>query len=293
VVLAGTTAKVGREDVVHAIVGESASADGLQPTPRTPTRTRRRDGGASGPPVLRAEHLRSERLDCVTLTARAGQILGIYGLVGSGRTRFLRTLLGLQPIDDGVLELCGEPYRPNGPRAAIARGVAYLSEERKADGFIPMLAPLENVALPVMQRFERLGVLRQRPLRAAASKALAEVQVRGRFDGKMTELSGGNQQKVLFGRALLQRPRLLLLDEPTKGVDIGAKAEIHELIRRFAGAGDAVVVVSSEEEELLGLTDEIAIFVHGRCDGTSHPRGAVDASRLKRLAWGEDRAAAS
>jgi ABC-type sugar transport system ATPase subunit len=246
VVLAGTTAEVGREDVVHAIVGESASAEGLDPAP---VPTRRRESGA---PVLRVEHLRSERLEDVTLTARAGQILGIYGLVGSGRTRFLRTLLGLEPYENGALELGGEPYRPTGPRAAIARGVAYLSEERKADGFIPMLAPLENVALPVMQRFERFGVLRRRSLRAAASKALAEVDVRGRVDGKMTELSGGNQQKVLFGRALLQRPRLLLLDEPTKGVDIGAKAEIHDLVRRFAGAGDAVIVVSSEEEELLG-----------------------------------------
>jgi ABC-type sugar transport system ATPase subunit len=281
VVLSGTTAAVNREDVVQAIVGEPVYVEGLHPTPR-------RDAPASRP-VLRVDHLRSERLGGITLTAREGQILGIYGLVGSGRTRFLRTLLGLEPLQDGVLELGGEPYFPTGPGAAIARGVAYLSEERKADGFIPLLTPLENVALPVMRRFERFGVLRRRPLRAAAGKALAEVDVRGRIDGKMTDLSGGNQQKVLFGRALLQRPRLLLLDEPTKGVDIGAKAEIHELVRRFAAKGDAVIVVSSEEEELLGMSNEITVFVHGHCDGTAYPSGSIDASRLKRLAWGESR----
>src|SRR6202035_5364637 len=158
---------------------------------------------------------------------------------------------GAEHLTTGSLTLLGARYAPANPARAIRSGVAFLSEERKADGFIPEMSARQNVPLPVLDRFSRAGALQRGRITEAARAALAEVGVRGDTTQPITRLSGGNQQKVLFARAALQRPRLLLLDEPTKGVDIGAKGEIHALIRTMAADGHlAVVVVSTEEDEL-------------------------------------------
>jgi ribose transport system ATP-binding protein len=212
--------------------------------------------------------------------------LGLYGLVGSGRTRFLRTVYGVERLSAGSLTVGGSRYAPTSPGKAIDAGIAFLSEERKADGFIPAMSARENVPLPVLRRFSRGGQLQRRRIADAARTALSRVAVRGDIDQPITRLSGGNQQKVLFARAALQNPRLLLLDEPTKGVDIGAKAEIHALIRSMADdQGVTVVLVSTEEEELIGLADTVCVFKNGSCDGTRYPRGSVTPADLRRLAW--------
>jgi ABC-type sugar transport system ATPase subunit len=213
-------------------------------------------------------------------------VLGLYGLVGSGRSRFLRTVYGAEHLTTGSLTLLGARYAPTSPARAIRSGIAFLSEERKADGFIPEMSARENIPLPVLHRFSRAGALQRGRMAEAARDALAEVGVRGDTTQPITRLSGGNQQKVLFARAALQRPRLLLLDEPTKGVDIGAKADIHALIRAMAAYGDvAVIVVSTEEEELIGLADAVCVFRDGSCDGTKYPQGSVTPEALRRLAW--------
>jgi ribose transport system ATP-binding protein len=187
--------------------------------------------------VLKVDRLATERLAEVSLAAFPGRVLGVYGLVGSGRSRFLRTLVGLERPVAGTIELEGRPFRPRDPEAAIAAGIAYLSEERKADGFVPMMSPPANVTLPVLTRFARAAVLNRGAMARTALEWLRRVQVRGRLDGPIADLSGGNQQKTLFARALLEQPRLLLLDQPTKGVDIGAKAEIHRIVRDLAATG--------------------------------------------------------
>jgi ABC-type sugar transport system ATPase subunit len=207
-------------------------------------------------------------------------------LVGSGRSRFLRTVYGAEHLTTGSLTLLGGRYAPTNPAGAIRSGIAFLSEERKADGFIPEMSAQQNIALPVLHRFSRGGALQRGRIAQAARDALAEVGVRGDTTQPITRLSGGNQQKVLFARAALQRPRLLLLDEPTKGVDIGAKADIHALVRAMAADGDvAVIVVSTEEEELIGLADAVCVFRNGSCDGTKYPQGSVTPETLRRLAW--------
>jgi len=278
VVLSGATDEVGRADVVQAIVGESASASGI--APRRPVVVGR------DRIVLDASHVAGDRLTDVTLRVRAGEVLGLYGLVGSGRSRFLRTVYGTEPLSAGSLTLLGARYAPRGPADAIRSGIAFLPEERKADGFVPEMSARENVSLPVLHRFSRAGRLRRRRIADAAKAALTEVAVRGDTERPITRLSGGNQQKVLFARAALQHPKLLLLDEPTKGVDIGAKAEIHALIRTMAeDGGVAVIVVSTEEDELIGLTDAVCVFRNGSCDGTRSPRGSVTPADLRRLAW--------
>jgi ABC-type sugar transport system ATPase subunit len=157
-------------------------------------------------------------------------------------------------------------------------------EERKADGFIPGMSAEENVRPPVLHRFSRAGRLQRRRISEATRDALAKVAVRGDTEQPITRLSGGNQPKVLFARAAPQQPRLLLLDEPTKGVDIGAKAEIHALIRAMA-ADLAVIVVSTEEEELIGLADAVCVLKDGSCDGTKYHQGSVTPGDLRQLAW--------
>ena len=289
IVLSGAADAVSRDDVVRAIVGESASAeamglDGASVRPiGVPASERGRPHEAI---VLDAEHVAGGRLGDITLQVRAGEVLGLYGLVGSGRSRFLRTVYGAEHLTTGSLALLGTRYTPTNPARAIRSGIAFLSEERKADGFIPEMSARQNVQLPVLDRFSRAGALQRGRVAEAAKAALAEVGVRGDTTQPITRLSGGNQQKVLFARAALQRPRLLLLDEPTKGVDIGAKAEIHALIRAMADKSDvAVIVVSTEEEELIGLADAVCVFKNGSCDGTKYAQGTVTPEALRRLAW--------
>ena len=221
--------------------------------------------------------------------AQPGRILGIYGLVGAGRSDFLCALYGVEPVEGGEILLFGEPYRPTTPERAMKAGISYLSEERKADGFVPKLTAVSNVTLPVLQRYTRFAVLSLGKAAIAARGALSSVDVKGDVNGAMDELSGGNQQKVLFARAMLQRPRLLLLDEPTKGVDIGAKREIHGIVRSFVrDPGVAAVVVSSEEEEILELADDLVVFAGGVCDGAVHHPSDLKPGDSRRLAWGSE-----
>jgi ABC-type sugar transport system ATPase subunit len=167
-------------------------------------------------------------------------------------------------------------------------GIAYVSEERKADGFIPGTDAFDNAALPVLSQFSRFGVIRREAARRAAREVLETLDIRGDVSSPIERLSGGNQQKALLGKALLQHPRLLLLDEPTKGIDIQTKAEIHDIIARLAHEqGVAVVIVSSEEEEILAVADEVAIMEAGRLDEPARPVGEFSVLGLRRRALGD------
>jgi ABC-type sugar transport system ATPase subunit len=286
VVLNGSAAVVDRKAVIAAVTGDEAtgahaSAHGASgPTAHVP-----REFGA---PVLVADRVSGPRLAEVSLEVRAGEILGIYGLVGSGRTRFLRTVYGAEPMTSGSLVLAGKPYAARNPRSAIKNGIAFVSEERKFDGFIPQFSAESNVVLPVLGRFVKMGLLNWRRLRLTADEALTRVSIRGNVSAPIATLSGGNQQKALFAKASIQAPSLLLLDEPTKGVDIAAKAEIHALIAAMAhDAGAAVIVVSSEEEELVAVADTITVFRSGTSDGATLSRGTVTPGQLRQLAWAD------
>jgi ABC-type sugar transport system ATPase subunit len=298
IVLSGTTASVDREDVIGVIVGSEADVDAdmetrdaalsraaFSATPLDETAAPRA-GGPATEIALEVRDLTSPNLRGVSITARTGRVLGIYGLVGSGRTNLLRTVYGVEEQTGGQISLFGRPYRPTGCAAAIEAGIAYLPEDRKSDGFVPNFTPVANATLPVLRRYSRLGVLSLGRVAADARRALSAVDVRGDLDAPMERLSGGNQQKVLFGRVMLQHPRLLLLDEPTKGVDIGAKREIQDMIRSFVAQSEiAAIVVSSEEEEILGVSDDVAVFLRGRCDGTIYAPADLQPGDLRRLAW--------
>lgn len=275
---------LGKQAIVDAIVGDAAAYQ------RTQQRHRGIDGDKT--PFLSVNQLSTTRLKNIRLSARRGEILGVYGLAGAGRTRFCRTLYGLESIIGGQIVLNGCPYHPANPALAIKRGIAYLTEERKKDGFIPKMSSLTNAVLPILRRFRQGGMINHRSADRNARTILHSMNTLGSLDGPIQSLSGGNQQKVLFARVIGQQATLILLDEPTKGVDIGAKADIYRIIRQLADAGCCVIMVSSEEEELLEVADVITVFRHGQCDGVILPAGEITAAMLRKAAWDSETAAA-
>ncbi|KAE8765947.1 sugar ABC transporter ATP-binding protein [Georgenia thermotolerans] len=276
--------EVSREEVIVAIAGEEARE--AAPSEQLPAASPAAAVAAGAGLRLEVRDLTGPTLTGATLTAEPGRVLGLYGLVGSGRTELLRSLVGLERLAGGTITLDGRPYRPTNPAAAQRAGVVYVTEERKQDGIVAQLDSITNVALPVLLRHRRLGLLDHRALRREAHDLTRRLQVRGDVTNPVASLSGGNQQKVLLARALAQRPRVLLLDEPTKGVDIGVKTEIHRMIRALAHEeGLTVVLVSSEEEEICEVADDIVVVSHGGTDGVrlaDHERSPRD---LRHAAW--------
>jgi ABC-type sugar transport system ATPase subunit len=200
----------------------------------------------------------------VSLTLHEGEILGVAGLMGSGRSRLIHTVAGAQPATGGTMRLAGRAYAPRNPGEGTAAGIAMIPEDRKQQSLV-LFAPIrDNVTVGILRRLSRRGVLGTRRVRGEARAITANVKVRMQsVDQPIGSLSGGNQQRAIFGRAFAAQPRLLLLDEPTRGVDVGAKAEIYELIDRAAESGMAVVAASSELEELLWICHRIAVMHRG------------------------------
>ncbi|HUZ37447.1 MAG TPA: sugar ABC transporter ATP-binding protein [Streptosporangiaceae bacterium] len=215
--------------------------------------------------VLRVEGLTADGLGPVDLEVRTGEIVGVAGLMGSGRSRLIHTVAGAQPATGGTMWLGGKAYAPNSPGDGTAAGIALIPEDRKEQALV-LFAPISaNVTVSILRRISRGWLLGPRRQRDEARKITANVNVRMQsVEQLIGSLSGGNQQRAVFGRAFATDPRLLLLDEPTRGVDVGAKAEIYELIDRAAAAGMAVLVASSELEELLSICHRIAVMNNGR-----------------------------
>lgn len=216
------------------------------------------------------------------VSLNGGEIVGLAGLVGAGRTRFARALTGSTPRGASVtVDHDGRTWRFSSPRQAMRQGFVYLTEDRKRDGLFAELDVIANATASTLPRF-RLGPFRNgRRERAAATEMLHRLHlVASGLDVPVVKLSGGNQQKVLIGRALLTAPKLLVCDEPTRGVDVGAKAEIHEILRDLARRGVAVLVVSSEIEELLSLADRIVVMHESRFVADMPARQAEEADIL-------------
>jgi rhamnose transport system ATP-binding protein len=200
----------------------------------------------------------------VSLELRAGEILGLAGLVGAGRTELARVLFGITPADAGEIFLRGEPKKISSPEDAIANGIAYVPEDRRRHGVVLEMAVAANTSMAVLPRLFESGWMNFKRERALAEKFVHDLSIKTPdVDAAAASLSGGNQQKVSVARWLATKPRILILDEPTQGVDVGAKSEIHKIIRRLARDGIAVIMISSDLPEIIGMSDRIAVMRHG------------------------------
>ena len=237
----------------------------------------------SGDEVLRVEGLtRSPIFEDVSFTIHAGEIVGLAGLVGSGRTKLCKALFGAAPYDSGTIYLNGRPASIHSPREAIAHGIAYLSEDRHLEGVILSLSIAKNVTLPILGRFAPRGVLDLSQERRFADEMMARVDVRasGR-EQIVATLSGGNQQKVALAKWLSTQSKIFLFDEPTAGIDVGAKSEIYQLVAALARQGVACLLISSEIPEVLSLSSRVLVMRKGRIAGELDPRTATEEDVLR------------
>ncbi len=220
---------------------------------------------ADSEPLLRVEGLsRRGEFSDVTFEVRPGEVLGLAGLVGAGRSEILETVFGARRSDAGTVHVDGMRLRPGSVQAAVSAGVGLAPEERKSQALLLGDSVTQNITMASLTRFSRGGMLDRDGERRAATEHAESLDVRpAGVDREMRTLSGGNQQKVVLARWLLRGCRVLLLDEPTRGVDVGARSEIYALVRRLADDGVAVVVVSSEIEEVLGLSDRVLVVGEG------------------------------
>ncbi|WP_138894216.1 sugar ABC transporter ATP-binding protein [Streptomyces chryseus] len=236
---------------------------------------------AGAEPVLRVEGLsRDGEFAALDLDVRPGEIVGLAGLVGSGRSEVLETVYGARKPSTGRVLVDGRPLRPGSVRAAVRAGIGLAPEERKAQGLLMLESVTRNVSVSTLSRFSRGGWLDRTAEREAARAATRELSLRpDNPDAPVRTLSGGNQQKAVLARWLLRGCRVLLLDEPTRGVDVGARAELYAVIRRLADEGLAVLLVSSEVPEVLGLADRVLVLREGRVVHTA-PARELDEHRV-------------
>ncbi len=251
-------------EVVEAMVGRPVQT--MFTTPDSDT----------GDELLRVENLKLKARrprpgrrdpDGISLTVRSGEIVGLAGLLGAGRTELLETLYGVAPggLRTGRILLQGKAIRPRGPRQALAQGIGFVPEDRRASGLVLFHSILANTVVSSLPSYGRLGVIARRMERTASTRMADRLRLKfGRLQDEVGTLSGGNQQKVVFGRMLLTEPKLLLLDEPTRGVDVGAKAEIYRLLGELAAQGLGVLLASSELPELVGVCDRVVVLRDGR-----------------------------
>jgi rhamnose transport system ATP-binding protein len=274
---------VSRTDLIRMMVGRELSA--VFPKAEVPL----------GKTVLelRSVGSRAEGVEDISLSVRSGEILGLAGLVGAGRTGLARVLFGITPADSGQILLNGRPVTIDSPGRARALGVAYVPEDRRRHGVVLEMSVEANTTLATLRSVSRLGLIDREAERGVAAAMVARLGVKtASLDAPVGSLSGGNQQKVALARWMAAGPSVMILDEPTQGVDVGAKAEIHRLMGELTGRGMAVVMISSELPEVLGMSDRIAVMHGGRITGVVD-RAVASQELIMELALGHTNAVAS
>jgi putative xylitol transport system ATP-binding protein len=223
------------------------------------------------------------KIEDISFTAHKGEIFGIYGLMGSGRTEIFNCLFGMDRPSAGDIRLDGTAVTIRQPSDAMAEGIAFVTEDRKVTGLNLTDSVRNNICLASLPEMSPAFVMRKSNEQAASADMIARFAIKAARDTMpVSGLSGGNQQKVVLGKWFLRQPRVLLLDEPTRGVDVGAKREIYRVICDFAAAGGTVVMISSEIDEILGMSDRILVMRQGRSAGI-HDRRETDAQSLVHL----------
>ena len=243
-------------------------------------------GTARGATVLALRGVSTEKLQDVSFELARGEILGFYGLIGSGKTEIARAIFGLDE-KQGTVEIDGAPVEIRSPQDAISRGIALVPEERRSQGLFTKLSIKENIPLMNIRTISRLGIFSNRRERQLARSFMGKVKIVARDEAQLVEkLSGGNQQKVVLSKCINAESRVLLMDEPTRGIDVGAKEEIHNLIRELARTGTAVIVFSSELPEVLNLCDRIILLFEGRIREVVINGAGVDGEKIMHVVTG-------
>lgn len=279
-----------------AVVGTEATAETDQPTlvrmmvgrdlSGMFVRDDRRD--TAGPVMLEVTGLSNEDVTDISFTVRAGEVLGIAGLVGAGRSELAHAIMGSTPVRAGTVAVDGRRVRLRSPRDAIRAGIGFAPEERKAQALLMHRSIRDNVSLAILDRLTVGRFVRRGEERRIARRFADQLNVRTpSIEELVSTLSGGNQQKVVLARWLARRPKVLILDEPTRGVDVGAKAEIYSIINSLAADGIAVVVISSELPEILGLADRVLVMQGGRVTGEL-PHDQATEERVLELAMAQN-----
>jgi rhamnose transport system ATP-binding protein len=270
------TADLTPDEVVRRMVGRELSA--LFPKEET----------ATGAPVLRVHRLTREGVFTdISFEVRAGEIVALAGLVGAGRSEVARAIFGIDRADAGHVEVDGTRLPNQRPTAAMRAGIGFVPEDRRQQGLVMELSIARNATLTRMGALSRGGLIRGRAERALAADWATRLQLRfHRLDDPVGYLSGGNQQKVVLAKWLATEPKVLIVDEPTRGIDVGTKAEVHRLLSELAGRGVAVLMISSELPEVLGMADRVLVMHEGRLTGELS-RAEADEERVMRAATGQ------
>jgi L-arabinose transport system ATP-binding protein len=269
-------ADLSEADIVHLMVGRAVNA--MFDRPPAPV------GGVA----LETRGLTTARVRDINLEIRAGEVVGLGGLNGAGRSELALAIFGQDRLSAGAVLVDGAEIRLRSPADAIAAGIGLAPEERKSQALLLMRSVAENITLCVPERVSRFGFLRRAAQRLVAGEQVERMRIKiSSLDQLVAELSGGNQQKVVLGRWLARAPRVLILDEPTRGIDVGAKAEIYRLIAQLAANGIAILFISSELPELIGLSDRILVMAAGRIVGELQRAEATE-QRVLNLAMREN-----
>jgi len=244
---------VTRDDLIRLMVG------------RTITDLFPKQDVKAGEVVLKVENLaRAGSFRDVSFELRQGEILGMAGLVGAGRTNVARAIFGVEPATAGKIQIAGREVAITSPQQAIKLGLAYVPEDRQLHGLIPAMPITSNISLPTLFKYAQRGWLQDKVERKATYDAALQMEVRANNIWQMArELSGGNQQKIVLAKWLSTKPRILILDEPTRGIDVGTKAAVHALMSKLASEGMAILMISSELPEILGMSDRVLVMREG------------------------------
>jgi ribose transport system ATP-binding protein len=255
--------EISHDRLVHLMVGRAVDRARISPS------VAHGDSTSDGP-GLRIDGVRTSRHPGaeVSLTVRRGEVLGVAGLVGAGRTELAEAICGIAPRLAGRLSLDGQLLTMASPRDAIRQGICLVPEDRRRHGVVDALSVRENITLPALASYARAGLVRRKAEASAARHCSDVLRVKtASIETRVATLSGGNQQKVVLAKWMALRPQVIVFDEPTQGVDVGAKAEIHQMIRRLADAGAAVMLISSDLEEIVAHSDRVAVMHDGRITG--------------------------
>jgi ribose transport system ATP-binding protein len=274
---------IAHDELIRLMVGRDL---GSAHTPGDSAATGHPSSGAGPDAVLQVERVRTVRHPDVevSLTVHAGEVLGVAGLIGAGRSELAQAICGVDRLVSGRVLLDGRPVALRSARDAIRHGICLVPEDRRRRGVIGAMSIRENVTLPTLSSFARAGFI----LRTAEAEAVQQITtaltVRApSIDARVSTLSGGTQQKVVLAKWLARRPRVIVFDEPTQGIDVGAKAEIHRLMRGLANEGTAVIMISSDMEEILAESDRVAVMHDGRITGLL-PRASCTPESIMQLA---------